>query len=165
MEYRIWYTFYSFASIQLKHNCSNLVMYRDIHNNTLGIFKRYRLYTHVQSNLVISNSKGAETNFEITEKSGYRGRDTPRRIGGRGGIKKICIHWWIFYLYYLDKINQNPISILTSWKQFTSFSIFKSNALNNVSDPNIKRIINFHSLYILYTELFSPHVIFALFHL
>lgn len=61
-------------------------MYRDIHNNPLGIFKRYRLYKHVQSNLVISNSKGAETNFEITEKSGYR--DTPRRIGGRGGIKK-----------------------------------------------------------------------------
>lgn len=63
-------------------------MHRDIHNNPLGIFKRYRLYKHVQSNLVISNSKGAETNFEITEKSGYRGRDTPRRIRGRGGIKK-----------------------------------------------------------------------------
>lgn len=66
-------------------------MHRDIHNNPLSIFKRYRLYKHVQSNLVISNSKGTETNFEITEKSGYRGRDTPRRIrggGGRGGIKK-----------------------------------------------------------------------------
>lgn len=64
-------------------------MHRDIHNNPLGIFKRYRLYKHVQSNLVISNSKGTETNFEITEKSGYRGRDTPRRIrGGGGGIKQ-----------------------------------------------------------------------------
>lgn len=60
-------------------------MHRDIHNNPLGIFKRYRLYKHVQSNLVISNSKGTETNFEITEKSGYRGRDTPRRIRGGGG--------------------------------------------------------------------------------